>query len=66
MLITESTVDQLAWEKMNQLVPCIVQHVLTGEVLMQGYMNRDALLQTLQTKAVTFYSRSKQRLWQKR
>ena len=65
MLITESTVDQLAWEKMNQLVPCIVQHVLTGEVLMQGYMNRDALLQTLQTKAVTFYSRSKQRLWQK-
>jgi len=47
------------------LVPAIVQHAQTGEVLMLGYMNDAALQQTLQTKLVTFYSRSKQRLWVK-
>jgi phosphoribosyl-ATP pyrophosphohydrolase/phosphoribosyl-AMP cyclohydrolase len=47
------------------LVPAIVQHHLTGKVLMLGYMNKAALEKTLATKQVTFFSRSKQRLWTK-
>ncbi|WP_347925868.1 bifunctional phosphoribosyl-AMP cyclohydrolase/phosphoribosyl-ATP diphosphatase HisIE [Pontimicrobium sp. SW4] len=47
------------------LVPAIVQDAETKTVLMLGYMNTEALSQTLKTKKVTFYSRSKQRLWMK-
>ena len=47
------------------LVPTIVQDVNTRMVLMLGYMNADALTQTQETQKVTFYSRSKQRLWTK-
>ena len=49
----------------GNLVPVIVQDNLTGKVLMLGYMNSQALQQTLNTKLVTFYSRSKQRIWVK-
>ncbi|MCB0462147.1 MAG: bifunctional phosphoribosyl-AMP cyclohydrolase/phosphoribosyl-ATP diphosphatase HisIE [Flavobacteriaceae bacterium] len=47
------------------LVPAIIQDAQTKTVLMLGYMNAEALEQTLATKKVTFYSRSKQRLWMK-
>lgn len=47
------------------LVPAVIQDVNTNKVLMLGYMNASAYEQTLQTKKVTFYSRSKQRLWVK-
>jgi phosphoribosyl-ATP pyrophosphohydrolase/phosphoribosyl-AMP cyclohydrolase len=47
------------------LMPVIVQHYATMQVLMLGYMNREALDQTLRENRVTFYSRSKQRLWTK-
>jgi len=47
------------------LIPAIVQHARSGEVLMLGYMNEDALRLTLDTKLVTFWSRSRQSLWQK-
>lgn len=47
------------------LVPAIIQDAETKNVLMLGYMNQEALTQTTQTKKVTFYSRSKQRLWTK-
>ncbi|MGB6977163.1 MAG: bifunctional phosphoribosyl-AMP cyclohydrolase/phosphoribosyl-ATP diphosphatase HisIE [Gammaproteobacteria bacterium] len=57
--------DALAWEKMNGLLPAIVQNEQTGAVLMLGFMNKEALQLTLQTKWVTFYSRSKKRLWVK-
>lgn len=53
------------WEKCQGLVPAIIQHAKTAEVLMLGYMNREALQQTLDTKKVTFFSRTKQRLWVK-
>src|SRR5215472_1623754 len=56
---------QLDWSKGAGLLPVIVQHWLTGEVLMLGYMNADALATTQATGHVTFYSRSKQRLWTK-
>lgn len=65
MKITAGNLSALAWEKMNNLLPAIVQNAVTGKVLMQGYMNRDALLHTLESGHVTFYSRSKQRLWTK-
>ena len=47
------------------LVPAIVQDIFTGKVLMQGLMNEEALNETLKTQKVTFYSRSKERLWTK-
>ncbi|RYY69639.1 MAG: bifunctional phosphoribosyl-AMP cyclohydrolase/phosphoribosyl-ATP diphosphatase HisIE [Chitinophagaceae bacterium] len=47
------------------LLPCIVQDDKTNKVLMLGFMNEAALEQTKQTSRVTFYSRSKQRLWTK-
>ena len=57
--------ENLAWEKGNGLLPAIIQDVNTAQVLMLGYMNADALAKTLETKKVTFYSRSKDRLWTK-
>ena len=53
------------WEKGGGLLPAIIQHVRTGQVLMLGYMNEDAATKTVETGKVTFYSRSKQRLWTK-
>lgn len=47
------------------LIPAIVQDQLTGKVLMQGYMNEEALSHTLSSGKVTFFSRSKNRLWTK-
>jgi len=49
----------------NGLIPAIVQHARSGEVLMLGYMNEDALRQTTESGLVTFWSRSRGRLWQK-
>lgn len=53
------------WEKGDGLVPAVIQHALTGRVLMLGYMNEAALSQTQSTERVTFYSRSRQCLWVK-
>jgi len=47
------------------LIPAIVQHARSGEVLMLGYMNQEALQLTLDTKLVTFWSRSRQSIWRK-
>jgi len=60
-----STLENLAWDKVDGLMPAIVQDVGTGRVLMLGYMNREALEKTQATGHVTFFSRSKQRLWTK-
>ncbi len=64
-MIQLDTIGQLSWDKMEGLLPCIVQDQHSGKVLMQGYMNQDALTKTLETGLVTFFSRSKQRLWTK-
>jgi phosphoribosyl-AMP cyclohydrolase / phosphoribosyl-ATP pyrophosphohydrolase len=53
------------FEKMNGLVPAIVQDAGDGTILMLGFMNAEALERTLQERLVTFWSRTKQRLWQK-
>jgi phosphoribosyl-ATP pyrophosphohydrolase/phosphoribosyl-AMP cyclohydrolase len=47
------------------LIPAIVQHARSGEVLMLGYMNQEALAQTRASRLVTFWSRSRRTLWQK-
>lgn len=51
--------------KGDGLVPAIVQHSLTGAVLMLGFMSREALTETFARRRVVFFSRSKQRLWEK-
>lgn len=56
---------ELAWDKQDGLLPAIVQDARDLRVLMLGYMNREALAETLASGKVTFYSRSKQRLWTK-
>ncbi|MBW8367486.1 MAG: bifunctional phosphoribosyl-AMP cyclohydrolase/phosphoribosyl-ATP diphosphatase HisIE [Arenimonas sp.] len=58
-------IQALAWEKQGGLLPAIVQDAANRRVLMLGYMDRAALDATLATGRVTFFSRSKQRLWMK-
>ena len=65
MKITKDTIENIVFPGENGLLPAIVQDNTTRVVLMQGYMNREALLHTLTTGKVTFFSRSKQRLWTK-
>jgi phosphoribosyl-ATP pyrophosphohydrolase/phosphoribosyl-AMP cyclohydrolase len=65
MTVRFADIDRIDWDKGGGLIPAIVQHASSGAVLMLGYMNRDALRTTLDRKRVNFYSRSKQRLWEK-
>jgi phosphoribosyl-AMP cyclohydrolase len=53
------------FDKMGGLVPAVVQDSSDGEVLMVGFMNREAVEQTLEKGYVTFFSRTRQRLWMK-
>jgi phosphoribosyl-ATP pyrophosphohydrolase/phosphoribosyl-AMP cyclohydrolase len=57
--------NALDWDKQDGLIPAVVQNHLTGKVLMLGYMDKSALEKTVTTGAVTFFSRSKKRLWTK-
>jgi len=49
----------------SELIPVVIQHAISGEVLMVGYTNRDALYKTLETNTAWFFSRSRKRLWNK-
>ena len=53
----------LDFEKMGGLVPAIIQDARTKNVLMLGFMNEEAFAKTESTGLVTFYSRTKKRLW---
>ncbi len=55
----------LDFDKMNGLIPAIIQDSETRKVLMLGFMNREAYDRTMESGKVTFYSRSKKRLWTK-
>ncbi|WP_277206740.1 bifunctional phosphoribosyl-AMP cyclohydrolase/phosphoribosyl-ATP diphosphatase HisIE [Vibrio misgurnus] len=57
--------ERIDWQKVDGLVPAIVQDFQSSQVLMLGYMSPEALQKTLETEQVTFFSRSKQRLWTK-
>ncbi len=56
---------EINFDKMRGLAPAVIQDAGTGEVLMVGFMNREALETTLRTGFVTFYSRTRKRLWTK-
>lgn len=56
----------LNFEKMNGLIPAIIQDNSTSKVLMLGFMNEEAYRKTVETGKVTFFSRTKNRLWTKR
>jgi phosphoribosyl-ATP pyrophosphohydrolase/phosphoribosyl-AMP cyclohydrolase len=57
--------QRLDWQKTNGLLPAVVQHAITGRVLMLGFMNEESLEKTLSTRQATFFSRSRQCLWMK-
>ncbi|MCA2017035.1 bifunctional phosphoribosyl-AMP cyclohydrolase/phosphoribosyl-ATP diphosphatase HisIE [Vibrio tritonius] len=58
-------IERIDWEKVDGLVPAIIQDFTSSQVLMMGYMNIEALEKTIETEQVTFFSRTKQRLWTK-
>lgn len=58
-------IQKLDFNKSGGLIPAIVQDARTRQVLMLGYMNEESLKKTMQEKQLTFYSRSKKRLWTK-
>lgn len=62
--LSAADITALDWDKMG-LMPTVVQDRVSGRVLMLGYMNSDALRATIDSGLVTFFSRSKERLWQK-
>ncbi len=57
--------DAIDFDKMGGLAPAVVQDADTGQVLMLGFMNPEALARTLVTGYVTFYSRTRKKLWTK-
>jgi phosphoribosyl-ATP pyrophosphohydrolase/phosphoribosyl-AMP cyclohydrolase len=63
--MNEAQIATLDWAKGAGLLPAIVQHADTGTVLMLGYMNAEALAATLRERRVTFFSRTRGRLWTK-
>lgn len=65
MKLNLTNLDQLDFSKGDGLLPVIAQHARSGKVLMQGFANKEALQKSLETGDVTFFSRSKNRLWTK-
>lgn len=63
--MTPAQIAALDWSKGDGLLPAVVQDARTGKVLMLGYMNPEALRVTLDSRRVTFFSRSRNRLWTK-
>jgi phosphoribosyl-ATP pyrophosphohydrolase/phosphoribosyl-AMP cyclohydrolase len=63
--MTLDEIDTLDWAKGGGVLPAVVQHARSGRVLMLGYMNQAALRETLATRRVHFYSRSRGALWLK-
>jgi len=61
----EETPMEIDFDKMQGLVPAVIQDADTAELLMVGFMNRDALQVTLHSGYATFYSRTRQKLWTK-
>lgn len=57
--------EQIDFDKMDGLVPAVVQDARTGEVLMLGFLNAASYAKTLETGFVTFWSRTRQKLWMK-
>jgi phosphoribosyl-AMP cyclohydrolase / phosphoribosyl-ATP pyrophosphohydrolase len=65
MTLSLADISRLHFAKSGGLLPAVVQHAETGAVLMVGFMNAEAVHATLERRRVVFFSRSKQRLWEK-
>jgi phosphoribosyl-ATP pyrophosphohydrolase/phosphoribosyl-AMP cyclohydrolase len=63
--VSTEVAEALDFKKMDGLIPAIVQHATSGEVLMLGYFNKESLEKTRSTGHVTFWTRSRQELWTK-
>lgn len=63
--MSDIEINSLDWQKMEGLLPAIIQNADNGQVLMLGYMNREALIATITSGQLTLYSRTRQRLWRK-
>lgn len=61
----DKLIEKIDFKKVDNLIPAVIQDKNTGVVLMLGYMNKKALQQTWETKKVTFYSRTKKKIWVK-
>ena len=64
-MLKKEDINALNWAKAGDLMPAIVQDPCSGQVLMLGFMNREAVDKTLESGKVTFWSRTKRRLWTK-
>ncbi|CAL4319081.1 bifunctional phosphoribosyl-AMP cyclohydrolase/phosphoribosyl-ATP diphosphatase HisIE [Buchnera aphidicola] len=64
-MLTQQDLSRLNWSKTHNMIPVVIQNYASHTVLMHGYMNYDALLKTQREGLVTFYSRTKKRLWTK-
>jgi len=62
-LMKQEQIQSLDWAKVDNLMPVIVQNRVSGKVLMLGYVNEESLAATLESGKMTFFSRTKQRLW---
>jgi phosphoribosyl-ATP pyrophosphohydrolase/phosphoribosyl-AMP cyclohydrolase len=58
-------INEINWEKVNNLIPAIIQDFSNNEVLMLGYMNKKSIEKTFETQKVHFFSRTKNRIWMK-
>lgn len=65
MINEKIEIEALNWDKVDGLIPAVIQDASTLQVLMLGYMNQEALQKSIETGKVTFYSRTKKRLWTK-
>ncbi len=64
-LSLSTLIAKIDWVKTQGLIPAIIQHAQNGQILMMGYMDQTALTATFEKKHVTFWSRTKKRLWTK-
>ncbi|VFP81372.1 bifunctional phosphoribosyl-AMP cyclohydrolase/phosphoribosyl-ATP diphosphatase HisIE [Buchnera aphidicola] len=64
-MLTCKNIKYLNWKKLNNMIPAIAQHYVSGEILMFGYMNQEALNNTIKKRLFTLFSRKKNRLWVK-
>lgn len=63
--MSDLEINSLDWQKMNGLLPAIIQNAENGTILMLGYMNQEALIATVTSGQLILYSRSRQKLWRK-
>lgn len=64
-MIVSDLIEEIDWQKVGGLVPVVVQDSVSGQVLMLGFMNQEALEKTLEIGKVTYWSRSRRQLWTK-